>query len=154
MPPKINSERSFYSAHCPLEREIRSLAGGSPVASPKRLWSTTESASVQCSEQFWGAKFGSVLAYWPKEHSPSAFKPLPRPGRASKQTLEGRKACATGHSQMELLCRVLAEGVSAPSAREFLFCPANQEIAMTNVVTILFGAATVLLEKSVCANVP
>ena len=59
------------------------------------------------------------MAYWPKEHSPSAFKPLPRPGRASKQTLEGRKACATGHSQMELLCRVLAEGVSAPSARKY-----------------------------------
>ena len=102
----------------PGARNTQSL-GESPGASPKRLWSRAESGSVWWSEQFWGAKFGSVVSYWPKVPSPSAFKPPPRPGRASKQTLEGRKACATGHSQMELLCRVLAEGVSAPSARKY-----------------------------------
>ena len=49
----------------------------------------------------------------------SALRALPGPGPGSVGPSERPKVTGTGHSQMELLCRVLAEGVSAPSARKY-----------------------------------
>ena len=37
----------------------------------------------------------------------------------SQRALVDPQQCVTGHSRLSLLCRVLAEGVSAPSARKF-----------------------------------
>ena len=71
------------------------------------------------SEQFWEAKLGPETAYWPRVPSPSALRAFPRPWTASVWASERPKAGGTGHCEMELLCRVLAEGESAPSARQW-----------------------------------
>ena len=102
-----------------LGRRIRSLSGESPGTSPKWLSSTTKNASVWCSNNFSQVKLRSETAYWPRGHSLSALRALPGPGRVSVGPSEGPKVGGTGHSQMELLCRVLALDESAPSARKF-----------------------------------
>ena len=99
-------------------RNTQSLRA-SPAASPKRLCSRTENGSVLWSEQFWRPKQRSETAYWPRGHSLSALRALPGPGRVSVGPSEGPKVGGTGHSRMELLWRVLAEGESAPSARKY-----------------------------------
>ena len=70
------------------------------------------------SETFWEAKLRLETAYWPRGPSLSAVVAVLRPGTASVRASERPKGSGTGHSQMELLCRVLALGVSAPSARK------------------------------------
>ena len=103
----------------PLGRGIRSLSGESLRPSPKRLWSRAKNGSARCSKTFWRAKLRSETAYRPRGHSLSALRSLPGPARGPVGPSEGAKVRGTGHSRMELLCPVLAEGVSAPSARKY-----------------------------------
>jgi hypothetical protein len=42
--------------------------------------------------------------------------------RSTHSALNDAHVCGTGHSRLSLLCRVLAEGESAPSARKFTTC--------------------------------
>ena len=42
--------------------------------------------------------------------------------RSTHSALNDAHVCGTGHSRLSLLCRVLAEGESAPSARKFTRC--------------------------------
>ena len=98
-------------------RNTQSL-GGNAEARPKTAVVHNKERLRLARENFSQGKLRSETTYWPREHSLSALRELPGPGPGSVGPSEGPKEAGTGHSQMELLWRVLAEGVSAPSARK------------------------------------
>ena len=71
------------------------LAGSAPTIS-------------RCGRVFWVIPQREGARYGPGERAHVTFCALKRP-----------HVCGTGHSRLSLLCRVLAEGESAPSARKW-----------------------------------
>ena len=71
------------------------------------------------------------------------MRAFPLPGPASVWPSEEPNGCGTGHCEMELLCRVLAEGVSAPSARQYRMAEISDErrVKLHKVPRMASGAA-------------
>jgi len=88
---------------------------------PIWLCVTAESLRSDRLEQFWRGfhRCGSALpSILPGLRTPTMRR---KPAQPTLSALKDAQGSGTGHSRLSLLCRVLAEGESAPSARKWGF---------------------------------
>ena len=102
----------------PRRRCQHHLSWGSPGVFPMWLSVPAESLRSDRLGEFWRGFHrcgGALWVIWQGWRAPNGLRKC---GHSSFFALKDAQESGTGHSRLSLLCRVLAEGVSAPSARK------------------------------------